>query len=81
MPLFHIGGQWAAAYGALLADGRLVLGERFSVRSFWPDVDRFGVTQTLPLGVMTDFLAKQAPCADDSLALAAPRRDGAGAAR
>jgi crotonobetaine/carnitine-CoA ligase len=66
VPPFHIGGQWAAAYGALLVDGRLVLRERFSVRSFWPDVDRFGVTQTLLLGVMTDFLAKQEPRADDS---------------
>lgn len=66
VPLFHIGGQWAAAYGALLADGRLVLRERFSVSNFWSDVDRFGVTQTLLLGVMVDFLAKQPQRPDDA---------------
>jgi len=64
VPLFHIGGQWAATYGALLADGRVVVRQRFSVRNFWRDIDASGVTQTLLFGVMTDFIVKQ-PVRDD----------------
>lgn len=66
LPLFHIGGQWQGVYAAMLADGRAVLKRKFSVSSFWDDVDRYGVTQTTLLGVMAEFLWKQPPRPDDA---------------
>lgn len=59
LPLFHIGGQWQGVYAALQCEGTAVLKRKFSVSTFWEDVDRFGVTQTTLLGVMAEFLWKQ----------------------
>lgn len=66
LPLFHIGGQWQGIYSSLLVEGRAVLKRKYSVREFWDDVDRYGVTQTTLLGVMAEFLWKQPPREDDA---------------
>jgi carnitine-CoA ligase len=66
LPLFHIGGQWQGIYAALLCEGKAVLKKKFSVGSFWADVDRYGVTQTTLLGVMAEFLWKQESRPDDA---------------
>jgi carnitine-CoA ligase len=65
LPLFHIGGQWAGIYAALLADGQALLKRKFSVSEFWSDIDKYGVTQTILLGVMSEFIWKQPPSDDD----------------
>ena len=59
LPLFHIGAQWAGVLAAMLADGQVVLRDKFSVSEFWADVDRWGATQTILLGVMAEFLYAQ----------------------
>lgn len=66
LPLFHIGGLWAGIYAALLADGQAVLKKHFSVSEFWLDVDRYEVTQTILLGVMAEYIAKQPPTPTDA---------------
>ncbi len=59
LPLFHIAGQWAVVYAALIADTTVVVAERFSVRAFWPTVSRYEVNTTLLLDVMAHFLLNQ----------------------
>ncbi len=59
LPLFHIAGQWAVIYAALIADSMVVLAERFSVRAFWPTVARYKANTTLLLDVMAYFLLNQ----------------------
>jgi crotonobetaine/carnitine-CoA ligase len=83
LPLFHIGGQWAGIYAALLADGQAVLKRKFSVTSFWSDIDKYGITQTILLGVMSEFIWKQPPRDDDGqhtlrrVAVTPPPKDAA----
>jgi carnitine-CoA ligase len=84
LPLFHIGGQWAGIYAALLADGQALLKRKFSVSEFWTDIDKHGVTQTILLGVMSEFIWKQPPSDDDQrhalrrVAVTPPPKDAAG---
>jgi carnitine-CoA ligase len=84
LPLFHIGGQWAGIYAALLADGQALLKRKFSVSEFWSDIDKYGVTQTILLGVMSEFIWKQPPSEDDRrhslrrVAVTPPPKDAAG---
>ena len=83
LPLFHIGGQWAGIYAALLADGQALLKRKFSVTDFWSDIDKHGVTQTILLGIMSEFIWKQPPAEDDrrhslrSVAVTPPPKDAA----
>lgn len=65
LPLFHIGGQWAAIYNNLIAGGSNVLLPRFSATTFWDDVRRYGCTYTMLLGAMANFLFRQPARADD----------------
>lgn len=66
LPLFHIGGQWAIVYNAMIAGGSSVVLPRFSATAFWDDVRLYGCTHTLMLGVMANFLWQQPPRADDA---------------
>lgn len=59
LPLFHVGGQWAGVYAALIAGGTSAVVPRFSASTFWDDVRYFGCTQTLLLGAMASFLSAQ----------------------
>ncbi|WP_213957803.1 AMP-binding protein [Variovorax sp. dw_954] len=66
LPLFHIGGQWAAIYNNLIAGGSNVVLPRFSATTFWDDVRQYGCTYTMLLGAMANFLYRQPPRADDA---------------
>jgi len=66
LPLFHIGGQWAAVYNNLIAGGSSVVLPRFSATTFWDDVRRHGCTYTMLLGAMANFLYRQPARADDA---------------
>lgn len=61
LPLFHVGGQWAGVYNALIAGASAVIVPRFSATTYWEDVRRFGCTFTLILGAMATFLYGQPP--------------------
>lgn len=60
LPLFHIGGKFAALRQASLG-GSVVLRDGFSVTSFWSDIERYGATTTLLLGGAANFLYRQPP--------------------
>ncbi|MER6975841.1 AMP-binding protein [Streptomyces carpinensis] len=64
-PLFHGNAQFMATYPALVAGGRAVVRSRFSASRWIDQIRESRVTVTNFIGVMMDFLAKQAPRPDD----------------
>lgn len=66
LPLFHIAGQWAVVYAALMSGASAVVKSRFSVGEFWPDVRRFNASVSFLLGAMANFLYGQPACEDDA---------------
>lgn len=66
LPLFHIAGQWAMTYAAMIGGAAAVVTERFSVERFWTDAKRFNATVTFFLGAMANFLARQPESPDDA---------------
>ena len=66
LPLFHIGGQWAGVYNALIAGASAVVFPRFHATAFWDEVRAYGCTYTLLLGAMAEFLYRQPPDPRDS---------------
>lgn len=67
LPLFHVGGQWAGVYNALLGGGSAVVVARFSATRYWDDVRHYGCTYTLMLGSMAVFLNNQDRKPDDAI--------------
>ena len=65
LPLFHIAGQWAMVYAAMIGGAAAVVSEKFSVERFWADARRFNATVTFFLGAMANFLARQPEQPDD----------------
>lgn len=65
LPLFHMGGQWAAVYNAFIGGATAVVLPKFSASAFWRQAREYGATYTFLLGSMTHFLLKQPPSADD----------------
>ena len=65
-PLFHGNAQFLAAYPALIAGARFVLRERFSASNWVRWARESGATVTNFVGVMMDFVWKQAPQPDDA---------------
>jgi len=65
-PLFHGNAQFMAAYPALVAGARLVIRSKFSASRWVDQVRENGVTVTNFIGVMMDFIWKQAPRPDDA---------------
>ena len=65
LPLFHIAGQWAVVYAALMSGGAAVIKERFSVSEFWADVEKSQATVSFLLGAMANFLQGQPPSPAD----------------
>lgn len=65
LPLFHIAGQWAVVYAALIADARVVLKQRFSVSSYWETIRRYRANTTLLIDVMANYLLNQPESPDD----------------
>lgn len=65
-PLFHGNAQFLAAYPALIRGARFVLHEKFSASRWTTWIRESGATVTNLVGVMSDFLWKQEPQADDA---------------
>jgi Acyl-CoA synthetases (AMP-forming)/AMP-acid ligases II len=59
-PLFHVGGSQMLLL-PFLHEVRLAIVEKFSVRRFWDDIDRFDVTHFHYLGGILQLLIKNAP--------------------
>lgn len=66
LPLFHIAGQWAVVYAALMGGGVAVIRERFSVSAFWNEIRESSATASFLLGAMANFLFGQEPQDGDS---------------
>ena len=60
LPLFHYNALVTAVLGALVFGGRGAIERRFSVSSFWPEMNRVGATITSTLGTMAYLLANDA---------------------
>lgn len=64
LPMFHVG--LAQMFGLVLLSGAtMVVREKFSTSSFWPDVRRHGVTMTILLATMPNFLMSRPAEASD----------------
>ncbi|MGQ0824524.1 MAG: AMP-binding protein [Actinomycetota bacterium] len=57
LPLFHYNALVTAVIGALAFGGRAAIYRRFSVSSFWTEMNRVGATITSTLGTMAYLLA------------------------
>jgi carnitine-CoA ligase len=65
-PLFHGNAQFMASFPALIAGARLVVRSKFSASRWVDHLRESGVTVTNLVGVMMDFVWKQAPRPDDA---------------
>jgi crotonobetaine/carnitine-CoA ligase len=65
LPLYHGNAQNLTTMPALLANGRLALGKRFSASHFWNDIRRYGATVFNFVGTMIPILYKQEPTGND----------------
>ena len=64
LPMFHVG--LSQMFGLVLLSGAtMAIREKFSVSNFWPDVRRYGVTTTILLSTMPNFLMSRPPEAGD----------------
>jgi crotonobetaine/carnitine-CoA ligase len=66
LPLFHVGGQWAGAYNALIAGGTAYIAPRFSGATFWAEAREHGCTYALLVVAMAQYLHQQPPRPDDA---------------
>ncbi|MGB3865465.1 MAG: AMP-binding protein [Xanthobacteraceae bacterium] len=66
LPLFHVGGQWAGLYNALIGRASAVVLPRFSATRFWDEAREYGCTNTMLLGAMASFLYRQPPLPNDA---------------
>jgi crotonobetaine/carnitine-CoA ligase len=57
LPMFHFNAIVTAILGPLIYGGRAAIERRFSVSSFWPEMNRTGATVTSTLGTMAYLLA------------------------
>jgi carnitine-CoA ligase len=64
LPLFHVGGTGGVIV-SLLRGGSCAIVSAFDTKSFWPTVCRTESTTVTLLGVMANFIMKQAPSAQD----------------
>ena len=77
-PLYHANAFVVMFMAVTLAGAHTILAERFSVSSFWSDIERYSATKTSLVGSAATLLLKQSdgqPSADTTLTLvaAAPR--------
>ena len=64
LPMFHVG--LSQMFGLVLLSGAtMAIREKFSASNFWPDVRRYGVTTTILLSTMPNFLMSRPPEAGD----------------
>lgn len=65
MPLYHMNAQCLTVISALLAEGQVVLSDKFSASRFWDDIRKYKATQFNSLGAVIPILEKQPVKADD----------------
>jgi crotonobetaine/carnitine-CoA ligase len=65
MPLYHMNGQCLTVISALIAEGQVVLSDKFSASRFWEDIHKYKATQFNSLGAVIPILEKQPVKADD----------------
>jgi len=63
-PFHHVAGKFLAI-GCLVAEAQMVLSDRFSVRTFWDDVRRDGVTNFVAIGGVCNMLCAADPSPAD----------------
>ena len=66
LPLFHVGGQWAGAYNALIAGATAYIAARFAGESFWDEAREHGCTYALLVVAMAQYLHQQPRRSDDA---------------
>ncbi|MCW0211797.1 MAG: AMP-binding protein [Pseudonocardia sp.] len=66
LPLFHVGGQWAGVYNALIGGATAYIAPRFRGETFWADAARHDCTYALLVVAMATFLHQQPRRADDA---------------
>ena len=59
LPLFHIAGQWAVVYRAMLRGATVILRRGYRNQYFWKDIREHGATMTQLLGAIANFLWQQ----------------------
>jgi len=60
LPMFHVGLSQMVGL-VLLSGSTMAVREKFSASAFWPDVRRYGVTVTILLSTMPNFLMSRPP--------------------
>jgi len=65
LPLYHMNGQCLTTITALLAEGQMVLSDKFSASRFWEDIRKYRATQFNYLGAVIPILEKQPEKPDD----------------
>jgi len=64
-PMYHMSGK-APLFAMALVGGRVVLRSRFSTDEFWSDIRTFGISTTILMGAMVNFLVGQPAAPDDA---------------
>jgi len=64
LPMFHSGGVMPVT-AMLIHGGSISMVDAFDTESFWPTINKTGITTTILLGVMGGFLLKRPPSPDD----------------
>ena len=65
LPLYHMNGQCLTTITALLAEGQMVLSDKFSASRFWSEIHKYQATQFNYLGAVIPILEKQPEKPDD----------------
>ena len=65
-PLFHIVGAGVILMSCLVSGSAMALAERFSLKRFWSDIEKYKATLTGGFAVMIELLYKQAPQQTDA---------------
>ncbi len=65
LPLYHMNGQCLTTITALLAEGQMVLSDKFSASRFWGEIRKYQATQFNYLGAVIPILEKQPEQPDD----------------
>jgi carnitine-CoA ligase len=65
LPLYHMNGQCLTTITTMLAEGQMVLSDKFSASRFWDEIKKYQATQFNYLGAVIPILDKQPEKPDD----------------
>jgi len=65
LPLYHMNGQCLTTITALIAEGQMVLSDKFSATRFWGEIRKYRATQFNYLGAVIPILEKHPEQPDD----------------